>query len=111
MLALAGGTSLSSNTPLLAPALARRSSSLPLQSEADAQMLSGSRRGSAVQEQAFEPTAVETAQTMVPYIPRLGRSSSGIASQRLLPTAFSGLPFSDLSVPQEGMYRMPNTYG
>ena len=103
MRAFAGGTSLSINAPLLVPAMARRSSSFPLQSAADTQVLSGSHTGSAVQDKAFEPTALQTAQSMVPYIPRLGRSSSGIASQRLLPTACSGLPFNNLSVLQEGM--------
>ena len=40
--------------------------------------------------------------SMVPYLPRIRRSSSEITAQRLLPTEIADLPLSALTIPEEG---------
>ncbi len=47
---------------------------------------------------------------MVPYNPRARRMSTVITAQRVLPTEASALPFSALTIPEDGTITKPGTF-
>ena len=84
---------------MLSPSVARRSASISLQQLSDAQNVG----------QAPEPdppglpsshSGVES--SLVPYLPRIGRSYSEVAAQRFLPSEISPSLLSSLTIPEEG---------
>ena len=84
---------------MLAPSVARRSASSLLQ-----QLL---RAQNVAQAPEPDPPGVPSSHSgvnssLVPYLPRIGRSYSEVAAQRFLPSEISPSLLSSLTIPEEG---------
>ena len=79
---------------MLAPSVARRSASISLQQLLRAQNVAQA------PEVPSSHSGVDS--SLVPYVPRIGRSYSEVAAQRFLPSEISPSLLSSLTIPEEG---------
>ena len=99
----AGAPRLGRTSSVLAPGMARRSADVPLQQLLDAQRVPTAPRARRASVGGLVPTVSGAEGEMVPYNPRARRMSTVIASQRVLPTEASTLPFMAQTIPEDGM--------